>query len=655
MANVNRVISLEAEVTFQNQEDEQPEVVFNGYSGAAVNLSSYGFDAPVVYDLQGIETPEVVPLLYRHEEEVGHTSKVTITNTGLSGTGKLSIPNARSQEIKGGLKNGFPYQGSMGLKITNFQASLKYYKNGTSVNGRAFEGPVYVFHNSQLQEMTITPFGRDSNTSFKLVNEDDLMKLKNSDDPIQEVEEVVTPPVEEETPDTSATPPVEEVQNSEAPHVLSQVFRAQRLLNSYPKHVDIIENGMKNGWDDERITNAIKLKEYETNTPTPPQRTPGGSNQHSLFEARVMLSYGVKPETIEKMYGEKVANQANDHAEMSVVEQLVYCARNEGGNYSGFSDVENMCDFLRNSGFGNLDLPNLLKRTANTLMEERWALNPPFATRYLKEESNKDFRKTERRRVTGGEMWTGLTHDGKIDMYTPGKDTYYETELDTVAKIFLMTREDVVNDDQGALRDLMDAMVEGAMMVPDVMLGKLMLKAPAAGTFWVDTDNSFTSSSLTRANLSTRYKAVRQYNEARGGINWNTVLDTRWTVITSVDGEETAWDILKQDRIVQETGAANGTRTGDKNYFFGRLDHATFPHMANPMFGSGSFVSEATWMLWPSNTRYAPYSITYLRGRKRPTIEAVNLPADILGRGIRGYWDVNVNERERTAIVRCVG
>lgn len=647
-----RVITLEADVTFKNQDDEQPEVVFNGYSGAAVNLSSYGFDAPVVYDLQGIETPNVVPLLYRHDEEVGHTESISTSEKGLSGVGKLSIPNARSQEIKGGLKNGFPYQGSMGLQIPNMQGSLKYYKNGTSINGRTFDGPVYVFHNSVLKEMTITPFGRDSNTSFKLLNEDELMEIKNS---VEDPQTPVTPPAEpvldvknDTTPEVPATPA------PEAPNLLEKVFRAQRLLNSHPQHIDIIENGIKDGWDDERITNAIKLKEYETNTPSPPQKKTEGQQRHDLFEARVMLSYGVAPESIEKIYGEKIANEANDMIEMSVVEQLVYCARVEGGNYSGFSDVENMCGYLKNSGFGNLDLPNLLKRTANTLMEERWALNPPFATRYLKEESNKDFRKTERRRVTGGEMWTGLNHDGKIDMYTPGKDTYYETELDTVAKIFMMTREDVVNDDQGALRDMMDAMVEGAMMVPDYKLGKLMLKDAAAGSFWVNADNSFTSTGLTRANLSTQYKAVRQYNEARGGINWNTILDSRWVLVTSVNGEEGAWDIVKQDRIVQETGAANGTKTGDKNYWFGRLDLATFPHMSNSIFGSGSFVSENTWMLWPSNTRYAPFSITYLRGRKRPTIEAVTMPADMLGRGIRGYWDVNVNERERTAIVRCV-
>jgi len=158
--------------------------------------------------------------------------------------------------------------------------------------------------------------------------------------------------------------------------------------------------------------------------------------------------------------------------------------------------------------------------------------------------------------------------------------------------------------------------------------------------------------------LSTAYNALRQYNENRGK-NYVNLINDRWTLITSISGEEAAWEILQQNKIVQEAGAANGVKTGDKNYWFGKLDQAVFPQMSNTSLlnngAASTFVSEGTWLLWPSSQRYSPYSITYLRGQRRPTVESVDLPGNMLGSGVRGYWDVEINEREREAIGRFNG
>ena len=115
---------------------------------------------------------------------------------------------------------------------------------------------------------------------------------------------------------------------------------------------------------------------------------------------------------------------------------------------------------------------------------------------------------------------------------------------------------------------------------------------------------------------------------------------------------ETAWEILKQDYIVGDTTA--NTKTGSKNYWFNKFQMAMFAQMGNTSaLGNVNFVASTSWVLWPKEVRFSPYEVTYLRGKKRPTIETVELPSDMLGFGTRGYWDVEVNERENTAIVRC--
>jgi hypothetical protein len=665
-----------------------PTVEFVGYSGSSVNLADYGFDAPVVYDLSGMSYTNTVPVMYRHYEEIGHTTKVSNEDGKLVGKGMLSIPNARSKEIEGGLKNKFPYQASMGL-MPDRKAIDFYSKGNVSVNNQQFSGPVYVVRKSTLMEMTIAPFGRDSKTSFTFVNEDDLMTIKNTPPSSPAADPAPTPttpvapttpapapaPVLPNTPPTGNVPPVQTpapvapapvapITNTPAPVApptsepqavpasLALVFRAQRLLNANPDYVNVIENGIINGWTDEQINNAIKLDKLEKGLPSPGR--PGRSQeptQHHLFEARVMASYGVSLQTIENAYGKPVADQVDSLTELSVVEQLVYCARQAGGDYTGHSDIEIMTEYYRNSGYSGVDLPNLLKRTAQTLLEERWKLNPPFATQHCKDESNKDFRKTERRRITGGGLWQEIDDDGKLPHYKPGKDTYYQSDLTTVGAIFTMTREEVINDDQSALRDLMDAMIEDSMLTPDIQLGKLMMEAAAAASFWVNNDNSFTGKSLTRTNLIDLYQAARQYNEARSTINWNTLVNDRWKLIHSVAKEDDVFDIL-QDRIVSNTTA--NTIQGDRNYLSGKLAPHVFAQMSNTsVFGSGSFVSDETYFLWPSSARFAPFSINYLRGRKRPIVEPIALPGDMLGRGLRGYWDVKVNKRERLTVIRA--
>jgi len=670
-----------------NEPDALVTVAFTGYSGAAVNLADYGFDAPVVYDTAGIRMNNTIPLMYRHYEEIGHTIENKVEAGVLSGKGVLSIPNAKSKEVAAGMKNKFPYQASMGL-MPDRKAIDFYSKGSIKVNNQSFNAPIYVVRNSELREMTVAPFGRDSKTSFTFVNETDLMTIKNSppsippilnNEPATPVAPTtpvapVTPPVPAPVTPVQNTPvepvapvaPVAPIQNAPvAPPVVAPVtpapqaslqdfFRAQRLCNANPDYVNTIELGINNGWTDEQINNAIKLDKFEKGLPSPGR--PGKNNdpqQHSLFEARVMNSYGVKIEKIEQLYGKQIADKVDSMTELSVVEQLVYCSRQAGGDYTGHSDIDLMVDYYRNSGYSGIDLPNLLRRTADTLLEERWKLNPPFATQHCKEESNKDFRKTERRRIVGGGMWGEIEDDGKLTHYKPGKDKKYTSNLTTVGAIFTMTREEVTNDDQNALRDLMDAMVESAFLVPDIQLGKLMFKAAAASTFWVNADNSFTSTALTRANLITLFQAVRQYNEGRENIDWNTLVNDKWKLIHSVSSEDEVFEIL-QSRIVSNTTA--NTIQGEQNYLAGKLTPHVFAQMANTgVFGSSTFVSSGTYFLWPTSAKFAPYSINYLRGRKRPVIEAIDLPGDMLGRGLRGYWDVKVNERERTTVVRANG
>jgi len=668
-ANVKAVhIKCEAKATLP--EKGPAKLSFLAYSGDSVDLSDYGFDYPVVYKVSGIVNKQKIPILYNHGEAVGHTTKVNKLEgeTKLGGRGYLSLPGAATSKIEEGLKNGFPFEGSMGLRIDNWNKDISFHaKDPVVVNGRTFQAPIYVVEKSKMVEMTVTEFGRDGETSFELLNEERRMTIKNAAPPVDDKQ--VLPPedkkvdnkepedkkVENKAPEDKKVEEKKELP-SDVLNSAKSLIRVQKLLNTYKdsESLELVEKGLENGWDDDRIKNEIELVQLRNQLPKLPS---GGAKEnkatfYNTMAARVALSNGMTPEGIAKKWGKEVADNVYEQGVMGPFELCVSVANHMGGNYTGFSDADVVCKFIKNSGFSTFSMPNLFEDVGKAQLEERWTLNPPFAVQHLKEGSNPDFRTTSKIRPSGGEMWDKLSADGKISHTSFGKETRYTTELDTKAQMIVFDRPTIINDDRDVLATMMDSMLEGAMMVPDYKLGmKMLAQASAANTFWVDTVNSFTSTALTRANLSTRYTDVRQYNETRGLV-WNTIINGNWKLIHGPSLEETAWEILKQDYIVNDTTA--NTKTGSKNYWFNKFEMAMFAQMGNTSaLGSTGFVASTAWLLWPKEVRFSPYEITYLRGKKRPTIESVDLPGDMLGFGTRGYWDVEVNERENTAIVRC--
>jgi len=434
---------------------------------------------------------------------------------------------------------------------------------------------------------------------------------------------------------------------------------------AYPAHADKIEKMVDEGKSATDIENSIKLELYENSLPKMPDIKNSAQKAEQEITIRFALSAGVSPETLDKAgYDKKLIENADSDYKWSFVESLVNIANASGGRYTGFSDVEGMCKFIKNNcnnslqfnntgGFSTFDMPNLFQRVTDFMLEERWALSAPFALSVCEEDSNKDFRKKQQVRPGGGELWEEISNEGKLSHAQFGEESKYESDLKTIGQVVSFDRRTIVNDDMGVISRLLSAMVEGAIYNPDVQLGKLMLAQEAAnGTFWVNADNSRTGLALSRINLSTAYLAVQDYIETRGTKSINQMLNDRWTLITGPTLEETAWDILKQDRIVNDTTA--NTKTGDKNFWFGKMDYAKFLQMSNTsLLGSGTFVASTSWVLWPSSKKASPYTINFLRGKKRPTIESIDLPGDMLGMGVRGYWDVKINERERLFILRA--
>jgi len=210
----------------------------------------------------------------------------------------------------------------------------------------------------------------------------------------------------------------------------------------------------------------------------------------------------------------------------------------------------------------------------------------------------------------------------------------------------------IENDDMGAIDEIMTLMTEGALIVPDYKLLQHMLAASGNG-FWSTTDtatlkkNLYTGTALTAPNLSTVYLAAQKQTIDKGRVNWVNQITDQWDLVIPPELEETAWNIIKQDKVVGQTTE----KTGDKNYWFGKFGIKKFNQLSNTSMHASA--NATRWFLWPKATRYAPFAVSYLRNRRRPIVQVKEAPVDMLGFVVVGVFDININDREQSAIIRC--
>lgn len=552
------------------------------------------------------------------------------------------------------LSNSYDEGRELLMKVKNSKTALDYLDN-------------YEDDKDAVQLIQNAKDGKWTEEKFK----EELLKVKNSkkDDPPKEGP--VTPPWDgsyllDHIEDEDATALIKnartekweeskfkdellKVKNSKNKEVPSFDYLFDHIGD--PDAVALIKNARKEGWSEEKFENELKVIKVQNGYPgIPGIHVPSRENGEALCQARLAISLGIDEKVIIKNSGEKVHEQAAQQGPMGIKEAMMLSANANGGRFNGLSDTPNLMKHMKmlvkNSGFSTVNFPNLMHHVAMWKKDELWEIEKPQAPEFCKAISESDFRTQSHLKPKGGKMWEGFDSEGKITHGTMGSEDTWSSNQKTIAQILTFPREVVINDDMGWINDALTLMLEGAIMAPDYQLVNLIYNAVSEGVTNTsgDNQNSYTLA-LTETNLSTVYKTIRRRFTDKDAVDGtktvNGRFNTRWNLVVGPDLEETAWNILKQDRIVSNTTA--NTKQGDKNYWFNRLDIKVFENLDNDTYNSSA--RSDTWMLLPQRDFYAPFYIRYLNNQRSPVTETVDLPADELGFGVRGYWDVNLGYR----------
>lgn len=119
----------------------------------------------VVIDVSGIQTKDKIPVLREHERDrvvgFGRTSK---DKSNLYVGGEFSQITSDAIEVRQLADEGYPWQASVAV-MANSVEILKDDKATAKVNGQEFNGPLEIWRQSRVGEVSFVTLGRDDDTA----------------------------------------------------------------------------------------------------------------------------------------------------------------------------------------------------------------------------------------------------------------------------------------------------------------------------------------------------------------------------------------------------------------------------------------------------------------------------------------------------------
>lgn len=140
--------------------DQAREFLITAYTGAKIQ----SWFSNVVIDISGIQTKEKMPILREHARDriVGHGDAWKEDNFYISG--KFSNSTDDAKEVLALANEGYPWQASISVRPMKIE-QLEDEKVSARVNGENMKGPLEIWRESKVGEVSFVSLGADDNTA----------------------------------------------------------------------------------------------------------------------------------------------------------------------------------------------------------------------------------------------------------------------------------------------------------------------------------------------------------------------------------------------------------------------------------------------------------------------------------------------------------
>lgn len=413
----------------------------------------------------------------------------------------------------------------------------------------------------------------------------------------------------------------------------------------------IAAKAIEDNWSIEKVELEV-IKASALNNKTRPtsftsaQNAP--ENQHQVLEAalciaRNLTNNGRKPGVVEidKQYPDMILQAAHSQFRGQIgLQQLIMIAAAQGGMPMSAGDrittgnirqvLAYACPQKIEAAFSTLSLPGILGNVANKEILQGYMEEDNTWSEIAQKKSASNFLTITSYRMLDDMAYEKLGPGGTIKHGKLGEESFTRS-IDTYAKMFSITRQDIINDDMGAFDDLRSRIGMGAAMKLNDLFWTTFLGNLA--TIFTSGRTNYISGSTT--NLGTDGVGLGLGQKA-----W------RQRTTSSTDGSKrlsgTAKFLLVPPELEAIADALYGARNigavkvSDVNTFANKYT----PIVANQLSDSSiTGYSTTAWYLLGDKSKGSPVVVSFLNGQETPTVESADADFNTLGIQFRGYHD----------------
>lgn len=660
------------------------------YSGGP--MQQWWSNTPVYIDLAGLAIRAQIPLLYNHYNSP--TSRLGVLTASIADNA-LKIVGGIDPDAEGAQKliaagKKIPWQLSVGAQIEK----LERVDSGESatVNGRTVTGPVVIARKATLTETSIVAVGADAQThlnilaslnlptdpstpqqkestpmlteqlrayikaKYSLGNKSDtdiiahLETIKSSID-AEEAAMNAAPAVQASQP---ATPPTDSAAITAAATAAERV-RIAEIDSICARHPTIAVQARNEGWDANRTRKAVLdaiNAGYQPATPNIVVRN--DTVNQNILQAAALQAVGTAPAAIEASLGRESLDAADRRwrGSIGLQEMIIEAAAANGctglprrlTKFNWFNVTQQAIQASA-TGVSAINLPGLLGGVVSRSLLEGYGIVDQSWRQIAAERAVNDFREVTSYRLAsdGGFAKVGPTGELKHGSLS---ESSFTNRAATYGKMIGASREDVINDDLGALASVTQQLgLDAGMKLNEVIWGQFMDNAE----FFTDAaGNLVANNALGVEGLSAALKAFRSLKDESGRI-----LGTTPSILLVPPSLEVLAGQLFKDQAIIAIGVGSTAKTVPaSNPHTGKYTPVTSPYLEDATLTGNS--ATAYYLLAKPAFR-AALQVVFLNGVKEPTIESSEMVFDQLGIQFRAYFDFGAKKMDPRAGVKVQG
>ena len=582
-----------------------PRFAMSGYTGG--ELRQTWSREPVVIDLAGMTIPDVVPIVAEHDYRIGSVlgqGAARVVDGGLAVDGSILADTDTARQVVALGDAGYRWQASVGADVLDHEVVPA--GQAATVNGRTFDGPVRVVKSSLLRELSFVTLGADAATAVTITAATAGENNMNDEEKMKAAEDMPTGAQASEH-DMPSGP---QDMASAAPVVDLQAMRAEIVAE------------VKAEVQREVLATVRASRGPVIHAPSKP-----ALNVWQVIQAAACMVGGLP--RIEKAFPEPVLEAAQKRARtIGLQDILLTAARANGYDGGARMSADSVRPVLR-AAFATHDISDLLAATYGKFLLASFTAVESFWDRISVVRPVNDFKAATGVRLDGDFQFQEVGNDGKLKSADAGDDKR-TIQAKTYGRMSSITRQDIVNDDLGALTQVPSRLGRGAAL-------KLN------GVFWTEfeSSNSTAYEAKTPAggnalSLTSLKAAVGDYRKLKDP-DGNPLGIAPAILLVPPELEVTAAELMGSSLIHGTSGAAPST-----NVLAGRYE----------VVSSAYLTSASTWWLIANPADLPTMEVAFLNGQRQPTVEQAEADFDTLGIQVRGYYDFGVSKGDKRAAYR---